>query len=539
MPDNIELMIDLGALLQSTKISVQMERGAAYFEEALRLDPKRIHLHRRLAAYYQDTVQFEEAQAHFQELYESGDPDPETYLRYAALLKDLGNVKKAVKILRHLQVLAPDEWRGFQSCAALLLESGELDEAETMLDQAQALAPDDEKVALNQLRKQLSGAKEERFLNVLAERASRDGAELSERLALIEHLISMDKGDRAIAECDALLDEHPEALYKVQRLIEGGIRKVERGFRLKDYLADLYFRQARYDEMLELFKEMAPQALDADQILEEGCRKILSRAPEHLPSRVILGDVYMRTENWEGVLKNYERIMADTSTDLALEIRFQCVQAARRAGRLDDAERYALEIFKRMSDDRDFLVEVIELFEEKGEPAKAYEVFKIAMQRFPQDSRLQEMERTIAEKERRSRLASLEALEQKSGLTERQHFEKAELHRQFGDSQLAIVHYQRAADEPALHDLAVAKLAVCLCERRMFELADETLDRIGLTKDIARKHPEMRNLFYRVADALEGEEMRPEALKYFKRLFQVDASFRDVVARIEHLDGSP
>jgi hypothetical protein len=105
------------------------------------------------------------------------------------------------------------------------------------------------------------------------------------------------------------------------------------------------------------------------------------------------------------VLRNYERIMADLSTDLALEIRFQCVQAARRAGRLDDAERLALEVFKRMSDDRDFLVEVIELFEEKGEPAKAYEVFKIAIQRFPADARLQAMERTIAEKERRSRLA--------------------------------------------------------------------------------------------------------------------------------------
>jgi tetratricopeptide (TPR) repeat protein len=539
IPDNVELMIDLGALLQSTKIPSQMERGASYFEAALKLDPKRRHLHRRLAAYYQDSVQFEEAQEHFQELYESGDPDPETYLRYAALLKDLGNVKGAIKILLHLQELIPEDWRGFRDCAAMLLESGDLDEAETMLDRAQALAADDEKAELNQLRKRFSEAKEERFLQVLAERASRGGAELSERLALIEHLIAMDKGDRAIIECDSLLEEHPEALFKVQRLIESGARKMERAFRLKDYLADLYFRQARYDEMLELFKEMAPQALDPDQVLEEGCRKILSRAPEHLASRVVLGDVYMRAGNWEGVLRNYERVMADLSTDLALEIRFQCIQAARRAGRLDDAERLAIEVFKRMSDDRDFLVEVIELFEEKGEPAKAYEVFKIAIQRFPADARLQAMERTIAEKERRGRLASLDALEKKSGLTERQHFEKAELHRQFGESQEAIVHYQRAADEPALHDLAIAKLAVCLCERRMFDLADETLDRIVLTKEIARKHPEMRNLIYRVADALEVEDMRPAALKYFKRLFQVDASFRDVVARIESLDGSP
>lgn len=537
LPDNVELMIDLGALLQSSKIPAQMERGAAYFEQALRLDPRRMHLHRRLAAYYKDALKYEQALEHFTELYESGDPDPETYLRFAAMQKDLGKLKPAVRILRHMQMLCPEEWRGFHQCAALLVEMGELDEAEKLLDQAQELAPDDQKSVLNQLRKNLAQAKEERSLELLAKRASRDGAELGERLSLIEHLIALDKGDRAIVECDALLEEHPEALFKVQRLIETGVGKIDRGFRLKDYLADLYFRQARYDEMLDLFKDMAPQALDPDLVLEEGCRKILSRAPDHLPSRVILGDVYMRTENWEGVLKNYERIMADTSTDLALEIRFQCMRAARRAGRLDDAERYGLEIFKRMGDDSDFLVELIEIFQEKGDAAKAYEAFKIAYQSFPADPRLQQMERTIADKERRSRLDALEALEKQGGLTERQHYEKAEMHRQFGQIQEAIVHYQRAAEEPSLHDLAVAKMAVCLCDRRMFELADETLDQIQLTKEIARRHPEMRNLFYRVADALEGEAMRPEALKYFKRLFQVDASFRDVVARIENLDG--
>jgi tetratricopeptide (TPR) repeat protein len=332
------------------------------------------------------------------------------------------------------------------------------------------------------------------------------------------------------------MEERPEALFKLQHLIEGNLDKLEHSFRLRDYLADLYFRQARYDEMLDLFKEMAPQAMDPDAFLEEGCRKILSRAPDHLPSRVILGDVYMRTGNWEGVLKNYQRIMADTSTDLALEIRFQCIQAARRAGRIDDAERFGLEIFKRKKDDVDFLVEMIEIFEEKGEASKAYEAFKLAFEQFPSDSRLQNMERTIADKERRSRLASLSALESKDGLTPRQHYEKAELHRQFGESQEAIVHYQRAADETAIHDLAMAKMSVCLCERRMFDLADETLDQIQLTKEIARKHPEMRNLFYRVAEVLEKEEMRPAALKYFKRLFQVDASFRDVVSRIERLD---
>lgn len=536
LPDNLELMIDLGSLLQNSDDPPQMGRGAAYFEEALNRDPSRQHLRRKLAAYYQETDQYEEAREHFAELFEMGDPVPETYLRFAELEKDLGNIQSAIKVLKHVQVFCPEEWRGYRDCAALLIDLEELEEAETMLDKAQELVPENQKGELNRLRKTLASAKEEHFLENLAQRATRDGADTGERLDLIQKLLAMDKGDRAIAECDALLEEHPEAMFKIQRIIEGGLDRVERGFRLKDYLGDLYFRQARYDEMLELFKEMAPQALEPDAFLEEGCRKILSRAPDHLPSRVILGDVYMRTGNWEGVLKNYERIMADTSTDLALEIRFQCIQAARRAGRLDDAERFGLEIFKRKQDDVDFLVEMIELFEEKGDHAKAYEVFKGAFKLFPGDTRLQEMERTIAEKERRSRLQALDNLESKGGLTPRQHYEKAELHRQFGDSQDAIVHYQRAADETAIHDLAMAKMAVCLCERRMFDLADETLDQIQLTKELARKHPEMRNLFYRVADHLDVEQMKDSALKYFKRLFQVDASFRDVVARIERLE---
>ena len=84
-------------------------------------------------------------------------------------------------------------------------------------------------------------------------------------------------------------------------------------------------------------------------------------------------------------------------------------------------------------------------------------------------------------------------------------------------------------------DLANAEMAVCLCERRMFDLADETLEPSQLTRENVARFRELNGMVYHVADALETEELYDEAHKYFKRIFRVDAAYRDVVNRLDRL----
>jgi tetratricopeptide (TPR) repeat protein len=179
---------------------------------------------------------------------------------------------------------------------------------------------------------------------------------------------------------------------------------------------------------------------------------------------------------------------------------------------------------------------MIRILEDLGDYERAYAVFQGAFERFPDHPELLKMERTVADQSKRGRMAALQEREAEDRLTTKEHYEKAELHRQFGQAKQAIVHYQRASEEAGLHDLSIAKMAVCLCERRMFELADETLDPIELSKDRAAMHRDLKGLFYRVAQVFEEENYRNQSVKYYKRIFRIDASYRDVVRKLEKLE---
>jgi hypothetical protein len=67
------------------------------------------------------------------------------------------------------------------------------------------------------------------------------------------------------------------------------------------------------------------------------------------------------------------------------------------------------------------------------------------------------------------------------------------LHHDRGQLEEAIANFQQAADDPALRVVALAHMAVCLCERNMHDLADEILDPLELTREAVlacRKPPQ-------------------------------------------------
>jgi hypothetical protein len=45
----------------------------------------------------------------------------------------------------------------------------------------------------------------------------------------------------------------------------------------------------------------------------------------------------------------------------------------------------------------------------------------------------------------------------------------------------------------------------------------------------------MKNMVYSIAEMFENDEERPRALKFYKKIFRIDASFRNVVDKVEAL----
>jgi tetratricopeptide (TPR) repeat protein len=100
----------------------------------------------------------------------------------------------------------------------------------------------------------------------------------------------------------------------------------------------------------------------------------------------------------------------------------------------------------------------------------------------------------------------------------------------------AVKHYQRAAQLSPQADLPKAKLAFCLAQRGMLDLAEETLAEVKLSITESPDQEELKRFFYDIAVKFEKELESQKALNFYKKIFRVDASYRNVVAKIEKIE---
>lgn len=538
LPDNMEVRINMGRLLLDDEMEGRRREGAALLEDVLAQDPHRLHLARCLAQYYVESGNPTKVREHLERLVAAGDPNPDYYFSFAQMLLEEEQYAEAVKVLQRITDLIPEDWRGHLRLARVYFLQNDLDRAEAALNRTITLAPDASDPSIRNLCASIEQRQRERQLTTLAEDTSWDRTDAQKTLQLIEHMIDMEWFDKALGECDSLLESSPDLLPEVERLIQKGIALTGRNYLLRDYLSDLYLQQGRFNEMLPLYHEMAALSLHPSQVMIDGCRKILERDPDYLEARRELALARRDQEDWAGILEALGPVLrqdADGTARMAGEDKALWVEAAYRLRRLEDAARVGLSLTDELAAETGFMLMMIDLFQEQGDFDHALEVFWKAKMAAPHNERLRRMERRVVNGQKEYRLTALQRRLQHGVLTPADHFEMAELQRELGQLEDAIIHYQRAADDPALADLATAKMAVALCDRGMFDVAEETLGSLELTRESVNEHPEIKDLMYSVARSLE-KIRRPElALKYYRRIFRVDASYEDVVDRLDRL----
>jgi tetratricopeptide (TPR) repeat protein len=98
LPENIEILIQMGELLFKCEEVERHAHAAQLFEEALKLDPARSHLHRRLAHVFYERRDTAHALHHLEALFDAYDTDPETYRLYARLAHDEEDWTLPIKI---------------------------------------------------------------------------------------------------------------------------------------------------------------------------------------------------------------------------------------------------------------------------------------------------------------------------------------------------------------------------------------------------------------------------------------------------------
>jgi tetratricopeptide (TPR) repeat protein len=110
-------------------------------------------------------------------------------------------------------------------------------------------------------------------------------------------------------------------------------------------------------------------------------------------------------------------------------------------------------------------------------------------------------------------------------------FEMGQLYFQTGKFSEAIQEFQKAQNNPHKHLASMSYLAQCFAKRKMYDLAARRL------QDAIKEKPvfdeEKKDLVYNLGCVLESMNKKEEAIEQFKLIYETDASYKDVTAKVE------
>jgi len=110
-------------------------------------------------------------------------------------------------------------------------------------------------------------------------------------------------------------------------------------------------------------------------------------------------------------------------------------------------------------------------------------------------------------------------------------FEMGQLYFQTGKISEAIQEFQKAQQNPHKRLSAMSYLAQCFAKRKMFDLAARTLQNAIKEKPVFDE--EKKELVYNLGCVLESMGKKEEAIEQFKQIYETDAGYRDVTAKVE------
>jgi tetratricopeptide (TPR) repeat protein len=417
------------------------------------------------------------------------------------------------------------------------LETGRLEEAAHLIARARSLDSDSAIAArLGSIEARIRAQVLERDLEVFSRRVEENPSDLDLKFEYCDRLVAAGKADLAVVSLEDLLAHQPSLAGRAVSEVEGYLARHGFEGRLARYLADLHARAGRWDECLAVYQSMAAESLQPAEILREAAERILAVVPDHVPSRVALVRVAHQTGQHGEALSHLDRLGA-SGFEIPRDLREIEFESALNAGDLVRATKAGSALLTDTPDDKILLMRLAQVESDLGRYDSALGYLKHARAVHPNDAEFVVFMRKVEDQRKKARMEEihkrLETNPRDDALLE----ELGDLHHDFSQFNEAIVAYQRAAHVRPDNHVARAKLGYVLARKEMFSDAQETFAEVVLTleqeEDVQRR---LKALFFKAAEAAEEENYFDLALTLYKRVFRVDAGYRDVVARIERLD---
>jgi tetratricopeptide (TPR) repeat protein len=527
----------LAELVDIQKDLKQPDTVAALQEELLRLNEDQPETRRELINYYWERGHREDLLRHLnrimlagqattaeklrllEETYAEGD-----YLRVEQLLgqeEDLGNNPRALFIL-----------------ASTLADAGREDAALERIAQARRLGPDDRLLKnLDGLAARIRKLQLDKGLSNLEERVTTSPGDLDLKFDYLDHLVAARSADRVVVQLDDLLETQPELQERVEKEIRVMLSRHGKNRRLMDFLGDLYLRSHEYDIAFELFERRAQGEMDAADILHEAAQKILALNPTHQPSLEAEMRYHHAAGNAVAALGFLDRLPTERARE-ADQRRLE-LDAAKATGDSLRAISAGHALLELTPEDTALLSQIAALHTEAQQYPEAIDLLQKATQLDPESYELRRQLRGTVEAMKRRRMeevqAGLAAEPRNRDLLE----EAGDLYHDFEDLNSAIAAYQRAGLNDPERRIPRAKLGYLLAKKGLFTDADEALQEADLNPALEQnEQDQLKNLFFITAQLMEEEAEEARALNLYRRIFRVDAGYRDVVTHIERLQSA-
>ncbi|HNY27544.1 MAG TPA: tetratricopeptide repeat protein [Candidatus Sumerlaeota bacterium] len=533
-PQHVEALERLAALLI---LQGDTQEGFRCLEKIVTLEPDRLDLRKSLVAYYQEIGQMLRAEPHLEALIDAGQDSKDIALLYGDILFEREDYERALTHFQYAVENYPDDYRFAYFLAQIHLNTQSLEEATRWANESLLRAHTEEaKQRLRIFQKRVQEALGDRDLQMWQERVKRDPGNIEIRLGLVEAYAKANQPEAVVAECESFLEQYPAERERVGRLLETlTMDSAAQHFRLLDYLSDLKIKARRWDEALEIARRMASLSMDSDKLFFDHCRRILRLQPDHLPSLRNLAEIAYRSKDWAQTLDAYERLREmDPACNKDECLRIIC-EAATQTGDTGKAIEAGETLLAKRPQDMNLLLQLIRLYASLKEYDEAFRYLETAQSIDYYHTEVVKLRRQMEVDRREYRLAQVAKLLEEDPLRYPIQMEAGDLYSSAGQIKKAITCYQLATRDPQIKNLASAKLALAMCRLRMFDLAEETLEEVSLKTGNPDEVEQLKALVYEVAEAFQEDLETERALKLYKKIFRVDAAFREVVDKIEAL----
>ena len=533
-PGNLEAT---KALIGLAKKRNEPDRAAQLMEKLVDLDADNSdQVRRELVNHYWLKGQRDKVLGHLNRLLLAGRATTEEKLRILDEHFSQGDYARVEELVCGDDALVVSP-RALITLAYALYEGGRLPESLEAISTARKEQPDFQTATdLDHLETKIRTQIRGRQQDELKDRLSQNPNDLAVRFEYYQ-LILPGGSDRIVRELDEILEKQPEHKNEIEREIRQLLAKHGKIPRLLDYLGDLYLRDKDYDQAFELYEMRSAGELDAGSLLHDGTSRILDQMPKHLPSLMSEIKYHNSAGRAKEALQYLDRYR-DAGGPANAGLNELELEASLAAGDLDRAERVGTSLLADSPGNAQLLAGMAEVALNRQQFRLSVERYNAAAAADPSNHHYRLKAKKADEARRRARIADLHSLVAADPANSAAQEELADLHHDFGELNEAISHYQKAslANPASPWRIPRTKLAYVLARKRLFQETEDTLSEIDLPPTLPSEEMlSLKSLLYNTALLLEEEGEPNRAFQIYRRIFRVDAGFKDVVERVEML----